>query len=123
MSASKNCQAVLAAAGIEALFEVRIDGIVAADKHLRGKPSPLARFIAGAILMAGPAWLTATAFSHWLGQPFGPRLGIAAATVVGAVVFLGAQAIWRTPELGWLAGGLGHMRGKARRGIAEVTHG
>jgi putative peptidoglycan lipid II flippase len=83
----------------------------------------LAKFAAGAILMAGPAWLTATVLSGWVGRPLGPRVGIAAATLVGAMVFLGFQAIWRTPELGWLAGGLGHMRGKARRGIAEATHG
>jgi beta-phosphoglucomutase family hydrolase len=40
VSASKNCQAVLAAAGIEHLFEARIDGVVAADAHLKGKPAP-----------------------------------------------------------------------------------
>jgi putative peptidoglycan lipid II flippase len=83
----------------------------------------IVRFAGGAVLMAGPAWLTATAISHWLGTPFGPRIGIAAAAVVGAAVFLGFEALLRTPELGWLAGGLGHVRGKARRGIAGVTHG
>jgi beta-phosphoglucomutase family hydrolase len=40
VSASANCRDVLEAAGIEALFEVRIDGIVAEQKHLRGKPAP-----------------------------------------------------------------------------------
>jgi beta-phosphoglucomutase family hydrolase len=40
VSASKNCQAVLAAAGIEHLFEVRIDGIAADERRLRGKPAP-----------------------------------------------------------------------------------
>jgi beta-phosphoglucomutase family hydrolase len=40
VSASKNCQAVLAAAGIEDLFEVRIDGLVAARDGLPGKPAP-----------------------------------------------------------------------------------
>lgn len=40
VSASKNCQAVLAAAGIEELFEARIDGIVAAERGLPGKPAP-----------------------------------------------------------------------------------
>jgi putative peptidoglycan lipid II flippase len=83
----------------------------------------LTKFVAGAILMAGPAWLTATVLSGWVGRPFGPRVGIAAATLVGAVVFLGFQAIWRTPELGWLAGGLGYMRGKARRAVAGASHG
>ena len=40
VSASKNCREVLAAAGIEDLFEVRIDGIVAEQRGLRGKPAP-----------------------------------------------------------------------------------
>jgi putative peptidoglycan lipid II flippase len=83
----------------------------------------LAKFVGGAVLMAGPAWLTAMAIPHWVGRPLGPRIGITAAAVVGAAVFLGFQAMWRTPELGWLAGGLGHVRGRSRRGIAEVTHG
>jgi beta-phosphoglucomutase family hydrolase len=40
VSASTNCQEVLAAAGIEELFEVRIDGLVAGREHLKGKPAP-----------------------------------------------------------------------------------
>ena len=40
VSASANCRDVLEAAGIEDLFEVRIDGIVTEEKHLRGKPAP-----------------------------------------------------------------------------------
>jgi HAD superfamily hydrolase (TIGR01509 family) len=40
VSASANTRDVLEAAGIAALFEVRIDGVVAADQHLRGKPAP-----------------------------------------------------------------------------------
>ncbi|MGE3907796.1 MAG: HAD family hydrolase [Chloroflexota bacterium] len=40
VSASKNCQQVLIAAGIEDLFEVRIDGLTAQTAHLRGKPAP-----------------------------------------------------------------------------------
>jgi len=40
VSASANCKDVLEAAGIEDLFEVRIDGIVAEQKHLQGKPAP-----------------------------------------------------------------------------------
>jgi putative peptidoglycan lipid II flippase len=80
-------------------------------------PSVL-KFLAGAAIMAGPAWLTATAVPHWLGPPFGPRIGILAAAVVGAAVFLAVQALWRTPELSWLAGGFGHLRDKAGRGAA-----
>jgi HAD superfamily hydrolase (TIGR01509 family) len=40
VSASANTQAVLAATGIEDLFELRVDGVVAAEQHLRGKPAP-----------------------------------------------------------------------------------
>ncbi len=40
VSASANTRDVLEAAGIADLFEVRIDGIVAADQHLSGKPAP-----------------------------------------------------------------------------------
>src|SRR5580704_15007040 len=40
VSSSENCKDVLVAAGIEDLFEVRIDGIVAARDHLAGKPAP-----------------------------------------------------------------------------------
>lgn len=47
VSSSANCQAVLAAAGIEELFEARIDGVVAIRDRLRGKPAPDA-FLAGA---------------------------------------------------------------------------
>src|SRR5256884_4424248 len=40
VSASANCKEVLEAAGIGNLFEVRIDGIVVEQRHLRGKPAP-----------------------------------------------------------------------------------
>jgi putative peptidoglycan lipid II flippase len=74
----------------------------------------LGKFLVGAALMAGPAWLTATAIGHWLGPPLGARIGITAAAAVGILVFLAVEAAWRAPELGWLVGGLGHLRGRAR---------
>lgn len=40
VSSSRNCQAVLLAAGIADLFDVRIDGVVAAERRLAGKPAP-----------------------------------------------------------------------------------
>src|SRR5215216_4289036 len=40
VSASKNCQEVLIAAGIQDLFQVRVDGLVAERDGLRGKPHP-----------------------------------------------------------------------------------
>lgn len=47
VSASANCRDVLVAAGIEDLFDARIDGVVAQREHLRGKPHP-DTFLAGA---------------------------------------------------------------------------
>lgn len=40
VSSSANCREVLTAAGIADLFEVRIDGVVAKEQHLPGKPHP-----------------------------------------------------------------------------------
>ena len=47
VSSSANCHDVLVAAGIDDLFEARIDGVVARREHLRGKPAP-DTFLAGA---------------------------------------------------------------------------
>jgi beta-phosphoglucomutase family hydrolase len=47
VSSSTNCRDVLIAAGIEDLFEQRIDGAVAEREHLKGKPAP-DTFLAGA---------------------------------------------------------------------------
>lgn len=47
VSSSANTADVLAAAGIGDLFEARIDGVVAAQEHLQGKPSP-DTYLAGA---------------------------------------------------------------------------
>ena len=47
VSSSANCREVLEAAGIADLFELRVDGIVAARENLRGKPAP-DTFLAGA---------------------------------------------------------------------------
>jgi len=35
-------------------------------------------------------------------------------------VYFAFQALWRTEELGWLADGLGHVRGQARRTISRT---
>jgi alpha,alpha-trehalase len=40
VSSSKNCETILRAAGIEDLFELRIDGVVAAQLQIAGKPAP-----------------------------------------------------------------------------------
>jgi beta-phosphoglucomutase family hydrolase len=50
VSSSANCQEVLKAAGIEELFEQRIDGKVAAEEKLAGKPAP-DTYLAGALAL------------------------------------------------------------------------
>jgi beta-phosphoglucomutase family hydrolase len=47
VSSSANAHDVLVAAGIEDLFDARIDGVVAEREHLRGKPAP-DTYLAGA---------------------------------------------------------------------------
>jgi beta-phosphoglucomutase family hydrolase len=50
VSASANCREVVAAAGLSDLLEERVDGVVAAEQNLRGKPAP-DTFLAGAKLL------------------------------------------------------------------------
>ena len=50
VSSSTNCQDVLVAAGIDHLFEARVDGVVAEREGLAGKPAP-DTFLAGARLL------------------------------------------------------------------------
>jgi beta-phosphoglucomutase family hydrolase len=54
VSASANTQQVLASADIEDLFDVRIDGVVAKQRGLRGKPAP-DTFLAAAQALDVPA--------------------------------------------------------------------
>jgi beta-phosphoglucomutase family hydrolase len=39
-SSSKNCKAVLEAVGLDSLFKARVDGVLAAEMNLKGKPEP-----------------------------------------------------------------------------------
>src|SRR3954452_19789677 len=55
VSSSTNCAEVLAGAGIADLLEVRIDGIVAEQQHLRGKPAPDTFLAAARALGVTPA--------------------------------------------------------------------
>ncbi|MFE1310590.1 HAD family hydrolase [Streptomyces sp. NPDC058755] len=54
VSSSANCRDVLAAAGIEDLFEQRIDGVVAHERRLRGKPAPDTYLEAARVLGTDP---------------------------------------------------------------------
>lgn len=55
VSSSANAEAVLAAAGLSAFIEVRVDGRVAADEGIPGKPAPDMFLIAAERLGAAPA--------------------------------------------------------------------
>jgi beta-phosphoglucomutase family hydrolase len=54
VSSSKNCATVLDAAGIAHLFDARVDGVVAAERGLPGKPAPDTFLAAAADLGATP---------------------------------------------------------------------
>jgi beta-phosphoglucomutase family hydrolase/Cof subfamily protein (haloacid dehalogenase superfamily) len=55
VSASRHCREVLASAGLDDLFEARIDGIVAADERLAGKPAADTYLAAARALGVDPA--------------------------------------------------------------------
>ncbi|HVV37193.1 MAG TPA: HAD-IA family hydrolase [Acidimicrobiales bacterium] len=55
VSASRNCRDVLAAAGLGDFFDVVVDGNVAADQHLPGKPDPATFLEAARRLTVAPA--------------------------------------------------------------------
>jgi beta-phosphoglucomutase family hydrolase len=54
VSSSANTREVLAAARIEHLFEARVDGVIAQERHLKGKPAP-DTFLAGADALGAAA--------------------------------------------------------------------
>ena len=55
VSSSENCHETLVAAGIADLFDVRIDGVVAVERRLAGKPAPDTYLAAARALGATPA--------------------------------------------------------------------
>jgi beta-phosphoglucomutase family hydrolase len=55
VSSSKNATTVLRAAGLADRFDIVVDGVVAADEHLAGKPAPDAFLLGAARLGVDPA--------------------------------------------------------------------
>jgi beta-phosphoglucomutase family hydrolase len=55
VSSSANCREVVHAAGLDDLFDVRVDALVAADQGLAGKPAPDTYLAAARMLGVGPA--------------------------------------------------------------------
>lgn len=90
VSSSSNCREVLIAAGIEDLFEQRIDGVVAQQEHLKGKPAP-DTFLAGARAL-GVAPLQAAVFEDALA-------GVAAGRAGGFAYVVGVDRVGQAAEL------------------------
>ncbi|HET6944649.1 MAG TPA: beta-phosphoglucomutase family hydrolase [Gaiellaceae bacterium] len=55
VSSSANCREVVHAAGLDGLFDVRVDALVAAEQGLAGKPAPDTYLAAARMLGVGPA--------------------------------------------------------------------
>jgi beta-phosphoglucomutase family hydrolase len=90
VSSSTNCRDVLVAAGIEDLFDARIDGVVAEREHLRGKPAP-DTFLAGARAL-GLKPTAATVFEDALA-------GVAAGRAGGFGFVVGVDRVGQAAEL------------------------
>jgi beta-phosphoglucomutase family hydrolase len=90
VSSSSNCRELLAAAGIEDLFEERIDGLVAERDHLKGKPAP-DTFLAGARAL-GVAPRQAAVFEDALA-------GVAAGRAGGFACVVGVDRVGQADEL------------------------
>jgi beta-phosphoglucomutase family hydrolase len=90
VSSSANCREVLVAAGIEDLFQERIDGIEAERDHLQGKPAP-DTFIAGARAL-GVEPSEAAVFEDALA-------GVAAGRAGGFACVIGVDRVGQADEL------------------------
>ena len=55
VTSSRNCDRVLAKTGLAELFDVKLDGNVAAERRLAGKPNPETFEVAAEMLGAQPA--------------------------------------------------------------------
>ena len=90
VSSSANTAEVLDAARISHLFDARIDGIVAAERHLAGKPAP-ATFLAGAAALGvGPE--SAAVFEDALA-------GVEAGRAGGFALVVGVDRVGQAEEL------------------------
>ncbi|WP_329018337.1 beta-phosphoglucomutase family hydrolase [Micromonospora rifamycinica] len=90
VSASANCRDVVAAAGLEPLLEVRVDGLVARAEGLRGKPHPDTFLAAAELLGVAPA--DAAVFEDALA-------GVAAGRAGGFGYVIGVDRVGQADEL------------------------
>jgi beta-phosphoglucomutase family hydrolase len=90
VSSSANTAEVLDAAGISHLFDARIDGIVAAERHLAGKPAPDTFLAGAAALRVGPD--AAAVFEDALA-------GVEAGRAGGFALVVGVDRVGQADEL------------------------
>jgi HAD superfamily hydrolase (TIGR01509 family) len=98
VSASENCKAVLATAGIAELFDVIVDGVVTRQLDLDGKPAPATYLFAASELGVEPtraavvedatAGIAAGRAGH-----FGLVVGVARRASAGALLQAGADVV------------------------------
>ena len=98
VSASENCKAVLASAGIAELFDVIVDGVVTRQMHLDGKPAPATYLLAASELGIEPTRAavvedaTAGVAAGRAGN-FGLVVGVARRASAGALLHAGADVV------------------------------
>jgi beta-phosphoglucomutase family hydrolase len=90
VSASANTVQVLKSAGIEDLFDVRVDGVVAAQRGLRGKPAPDTYLAAAEMLHVTPDH--AAVFED-------AQAGVAAGRAGGFALVVGVDRVGQAQEL------------------------
>jgi HAD superfamily hydrolase (TIGR01509 family) len=108
VSSSANCAAVVAAAGIGHLLEVRVDGVVARAEGLRGKPHPDTYLRAAELLGVPPG--QAAVFEDALP-------GVAAGRAGGFGYVVGVDRIGQADQL------RAHGADVVVRDLAELTEG
>jgi putative peptidoglycan lipid II flippase len=72
----------------------------------------LLRALGGSAVMVAPAYLIATRLPELLDARWSEMVGLLGAVFVGLALFIAAQALWRSPELDALLGGLRALQGR-----------
>lgn len=74
----------------------------------------LLRSLLGSLVMVGPAFLVATRLPGLIDGRWSEQVGMLVAVATGLAVFVGAQRLWRSPELSMLVSGFRRVRPGSR---------
>jgi beta-phosphoglucomutase family hydrolase len=128
VSSSANCADVVRSAGIEDLLEVRVDGLVAEERHLAGKPAP-DTFLAAAALLGVSAAASAVFEDALAGVEagraggFGAVVGVDRVGQAAALAEHGATVVVKDLAELLTSGGQGGPRGPAAGGKGAGSRG